>query len=76
MAFPNINPTTTKSWKKLQEHFETIQDVHMKELFAKDKNRADKFTIKWDGFYVDYSKNRVTEETLKYLLQQIPRVSI
>ncbi|GGK23675.1 glucose-6-phosphate isomerase [Yeosuana aromativorans] len=76
MAFPNINPTTTKSWKQLQEHFEIIQDVHMKELFTKDKNRADNFTIKWDDFYVDYSKNRITEETLKYLLQLADQVKL
>ncbi|MEC3906497.1 glucose-6-phosphate isomerase [Tamlana sp. 2201CG12-4] len=69
MALPSINPTTTKSWKQLQEHFENVKDVQMKNLFAEDKERANKFTIKWDDFYVDFSKNRITEETLKYLLQ-------
>jgi len=69
MALPNINPTTTKSWKKLQAHFESVKDVHMKDLFAQDKSRANNFTIKWDDFYVDFSKNRITEETLKYLLE-------
>lgn len=69
MALPNINPTATNSWKNLEEHFKTIKDVHMKDLFAEDKDRADKFTIKWDDFYVDFSKNRITEDTFKYLLQ-------
>ncbi len=69
MALPSINPTTTESWKKLQKHFENIKDVHMKDLFAKDQDRANKFTIKWDDFYVDYSKNRITDDTLKHLLQ-------
>ncbi|MDN3664732.1 glucose-6-phosphate isomerase [Algibacter miyuki] len=69
MALPNVNPTTTASWKKLQAHFEAVKDVHMKDLFAKDGERANKFTVKWDDFYVDFSKNRITEETLKYLLQ-------
>jgi len=69
MALPNVNPTTTASWKKLQAHFETVKDVHMKDLFAQDKSRANNFTIKWDDFYVDFSKNRITEETLKYLLE-------
>ncbi|GAA4941410.1 glucose-6-phosphate isomerase [Algibacter agarivorans] len=69
MALPSINPTTTESWKKLQEHFENVKDVHMKDLFAKDQDRANKFTIKWDDFYMDYSKNRITDETLKHLLQ-------
>lgn len=69
MALPNINPTTTASWKKLQAHFEAVKDVHMKDLFAEDADRANKMTIKWDDFYVDFSKNRITEETLTYLLE-------
>ena len=69
MALPNINPTTTDSWKKLQEHFKAVKDVHMKDLFAEDKDRANKFTIKWDDFYVDFSKNRITEDSFKYLLE-------
>ncbi|MEP5340093.1 MAG: glucose-6-phosphate isomerase [Algibacter sp.] len=69
MALPTINPTTTASWKKLQAHFETVKDVHMKDLFAEDADRANKMIIKWDDFYVDFSKNRITEETLSYLLE-------
>ena len=69
MALPNINPTSTDSWKKLKEHFNDLKDVHMKDLFAEDKDRANKFTIKWDDFYVDFSKNRITSETFKYLLE-------
>lgn len=69
MALPNINPTTTASWKKLQEHFENVKDVHMKDLFAQDSDRANNMTIKWDDFYVDFSKNRITKETLGYLLE-------
>ena len=69
MALPNINPTSTNSWKKLKEHFNDVKDVHMKDLFAEDKDRANKFTIKWDDFYVDFSKNRITSETFKYLLE-------
>ncbi|MEP1489917.1 MAG: glucose-6-phosphate isomerase [Algibacter sp.] len=69
MALPTINPTTTASWKKLQAHFEAVKDVHMKDLFAEDSDRANKMTIKWDDFYVDFSKNRITEETLSYLLE-------
>tara|TARA_R110002049_G_scaffold37208_1_gene117520 strand:- start:78069 stop:79706 length:1638 start_codon:yes stop_codon:yes gene_type:complete len=68
MALPNINPTTTNAWKQLQKHFEDLKGIHMKDLFAQDENRADKFTIKWDDFYVDFSKNRITEETFGYLL--------
>ncbi|WP_194767296.1 glucose-6-phosphate isomerase [Tamlana sp. I1] len=76
MALPTIKPTTTNSWGKLQEHFENIKDVHMKDLFASDKDRADKFTIKWEDFYVDFSKNRITEETLKHLLELAKDVNL
>ncbi|MGE5944048.1 MAG: glucose-6-phosphate isomerase [Flavobacteriales bacterium] len=76
MALPNINPTTTNSWKKLQEHYSKISNSHMKDLFAQDNMRANKFTIKWDDFYVDYSKNRITEETMTYLLQLADEVKL
>tara|TARA_R110000868_G_scaffold28686_4_gene107301 strand:- start:47 stop:1666 length:1620 start_codon:yes stop_codon:yes gene_type:complete len=76
MALPTVNPTKTKSWKKLQEHYKEMHQVHMKDLFAKEKDRANKLTIKWDDFYVDYSKNRITEETLTYLLQLADEVKL
>ncbi|MBP0902714.1 glucose-6-phosphate isomerase [Mariniflexile gromovii] len=76
MALPTINPTTTNAWKKLQEHFNKVSNNHMKDLFAQDKDRANKFTIKWDDFYVDFSKNRITEETLKYLLELADEVKL
>ncbi|NCP50807.1 MAG: glucose-6-phosphate isomerase [Flavobacteriales bacterium] len=76
MTFPSINPTTTKSWKHLQNHFKDLQNTSMKALFAQDKNRANKLTIKWEDFYVDFSKNRITEETLKYLLQLAEEVKL
>ncbi len=76
MSLPSINPTTTMSWKKLQEHFKSIKDVHMKDLFAKDMERANKMTIKWDDFYVDFSKNRITEETFKNLLELANEVKL
>ena len=45
MPLKNINPTQTESWKKLQLHFEQIQDVTMKSLFQKDNTRKEKFTL-------------------------------
>jgi len=69
MALPKINPRSTTGWKNLEEHFKTIQDIQMKDMFAQDKKRADNFTISWEDFYVDFSKNRITEETFAYLLK-------
>ncbi len=68
MALQSTNPTTTESWRKLQLHFETIRSKHLKELFKSDENRANDLTVKWDDFYVDFSKNRVTQETLDLLV--------
>tara|TARA_B100000929_G_scaffold47919_1_gene34468 strand:- start:44 stop:1687 length:1644 start_codon:yes stop_codon:yes gene_type:complete len=62
-----VNPTQTKAWKALQAHFEDIKNVQMKNLFE-DQSRAEAFTLKWEDFYVDYSKNRITEETKTLLL--------
>lgn len=69
MALPTVNPTTTDAWKNLQQHFDQVKDLKMKDLFANDANRANNLTIKWEDFYVDFSKNRITEETIKHLLQ-------
>ena len=76
MALPKINPTQTNSWKNLQTHFNDIKDVQMKDLFSQDQGRANKFSVKWDDFYVDFSKNRITEETFKYLLELANEVKL
>ncbi|ULC59935.1 glucose-6-phosphate isomerase [Flaviramulus sp. BrNp1-15] len=76
MSLPTINPTTTNSWKKLQKHFEEVKDVHMRNLFAQDADRANKLSVKWDDFYVDFSKNRITSDTIKYLLELADEVKL
>lgn len=58
----NINPTQTNSWKKLQHLYDSFRDSHMKDLFAQDPGRAEKFTISLEDFYVDYSKNRINDQ--------------
>ena len=65
----NSNPTQTNAWKALQKHFAEVKDRHTLSLFEKDAARADKFSIQWHDFYVDYSKNRIDEETMKLLEQ-------
>ncbi len=76
MSLPKINPINTNSWNQLEKHFDNIKNSHMKELFALDKQRANKFTIKWDDFYIDFSKNRITEDTFKYLLELANEVKL
>jgi glucose-6-phosphate isomerase len=63
-----INPSKTKSWKKLCDHYETMKHVHMKDLFADDPGRFEKFSIRFKDILVDYSKNRMTDETLELLI--------
>ena len=67
MALKSINPTTTGSWEKLQSHFESIKNKHLKDLFEANPQRANDLTVKWDDFYVDFSKNRITKDTLGLL---------
>ncbi|WP_034062748.1 glucose-6-phosphate isomerase [Lacinutrix jangbogonensis] len=76
MALPSINPTSTPAWKALQNHFNAIKEENIKDLFSKDKNRADNFKINWEDFYVDFSKNRITEETFKLLLELVDQVKL
>ncbi|MDT0685375.1 glucose-6-phosphate isomerase [Autumnicola psychrophila] len=65
----NINPTQTDSWRKLGEHFKEIGKLQMKDLFEEDENRGADFSIHWEDFYLDYSKNRITDETRSLLLE-------
>lgn len=65
----NINPTKTKAWEKLNRHFQEIKDLEMKKLFAENPVRANEFTLHWEDFHLDLSKNRITEETQKILIE-------
>ena len=65
---PKADPTTTKSWQKLGEHFEKIKDVHMRDLFENDPQRFDRFSTQFKDILLDYSKNRITAETLQLLI--------
>ena len=76
MILPSINPTTTNSWKKLQEHFSELKNSHLKDLFSEDEKRADKLRIKWEDFYVDFSKNRLTKKTIDLLLGLADEVNL
>ena len=65
----NINPTQTKAWKALEAHFATHKNRQLKDLFAADPARFDKFSTTFGGdILVDYSKNIISDETLKLLI--------
>lgn len=63
------DPTKTEAWQKLQAHFEDIKDQHLKQLFAADPERFERFSVRFEDILLDYSKNRITEETLSLLLE-------
>ncbi|MBN8878120.1 MAG: glucose-6-phosphate isomerase [Sphingobacteriales bacterium] len=66
---PKINPTTTASWQLLKEEHTVMQSLKMKDLFAADKERFNKFHLRLEDILFDYSKNIITEKTLSLLLQ-------
>ena len=61
--------TARAAWKALQAHHSKIRDVHLRELFAADPRRGERLAADGAGVYLDYSKNRVTDETLRFLVQ-------
>ncbi|QNI34347.1 glucose-6-phosphate isomerase [Alloacidobacterium dinghuense] len=61
--------TQLSGWKALDSHYQKIKDVHLRSLFADDAKRGERLTAEAVGIYLDYSKNRITDETLKLLLQ-------
>lgn len=67
MALQKANPSQTQVWKNLQQHFAAMQNVSMAEMFQNDSERAVKFRLEWNDFLVDYSKNRLNQETMMLL---------
>ena len=65
---PRINPTATKPWQELQQHYEEMRNVHMRELFRDDPDRFTKFSNRVNEILFDYSKNIITDKTIRLLL--------
>ncbi|PYJ59065.1 MAG: glucose-6-phosphate isomerase [Verrucomicrobia bacterium] len=59
--------TRRKAWKALATHYTKLQKLHLRKLFAEDPKRGERLTAEAAGFFLDYSKNRITDETLKLL---------
>ena len=64
-----MNLNQTSEWKALENHFNQVKNIHIKDLFSSDQERAQKFSLKIDEILVDFSKHRITEETLELLLK-------
>jgi glucose-6-phosphate isomerase len=72
MALQNINPTKTSAWEKLNQHYAQMKTISIKEMFANDITRAEKFNIQWEDFLLDYSKNSINQDTFN-LLQDLAK---
>jgi glucose-6-phosphate isomerase len=67
---PVLEPLTKrKAWKKLLSHHKKIREVHLRTLFADDSQRGERMTLEAEGIFLDYSKNRITDETVKLLVK-------
>ncbi len=73
---PNHNPTETNAWQKLGTHFLTMQATHMRELFQEDPERFSRFNIQLGDLLFDYSKNIITDETIRYLTELANEVEL
>ncbi|MEY2923277.1 MAG: hypothetical protein RL108_1903, partial [Bacteroidota bacterium] len=76
MALQTINPTQTAAWAKLQQHYNAIASTTMQELFQEDDSRVTKFNLKWNDFLLDYSKNRINQDTMQLLLELANQVGL
>jgi glucose-6-phosphate isomerase len=61
--------TASSAWKALEAHYEKVRELHLRKLFADDPKRGERMAVEAAGIYLDYSKNRITDETLTLLLQ-------
>jgi glucose-6-phosphate isomerase len=69
MTVPGAPLTRRPAWKALEAHYQQLKDVHLRRLFADDPKRGERLALAAAGIYFDYSKNRVTDETLRLLLR-------
>ena len=64
-----VGLTETSAWHALEAHYQTVKETHLKQLFADDPKRGETLAIEGAGLYLDYSKNRVTGQTMQLLLE-------
>jgi glucose-6-phosphate isomerase len=69
MAVANSPLKSVPAWKELEAHYRTIRDIHLRTLFAEDSQRGERMTAEATGIFLDFSKQRTTDETLKLLVQ-------
>ena len=76
MSLQSTNPTSLEVWNKLSKHFSESKNIHLKDLFASDGNRASNFTLRWKDFLVDFSKNKISQKTIDLLVELANEVQL
>jgi glucose-6-phosphate isomerase len=69
MTSTNLSLRSVPAWKALESHYSTVHELHLRQLFAEDPKRGERLALEAVDLYLDYSKNRITDETLKLLMQ-------
>ena len=68
--------TTLAAWQALEAHYPKVRELHLRNLFADDPKRGERMTVEAVGIYFDYSKHRITDETLRLLLQLTEEIGL
>lgn len=68
--------TRMPQWSALQNHYREVSKLHLRELFAHDRGRFDRFCLRFNDILIDYSKNRITQETMRLLLELAEAVDL
>lgn len=76
MSLKNSNPTETQAWKNLTSHYQDLSSFSIKEAFENDESRKERFSIVQDDLIVDFSKNRINQETLNLLVELANEVDL
>ena len=76
MNFKTVNPTKTQAWEKLKIHFESVKNKHLQDLFTQNKDREKQLSVVNNDFYVDFSKNRWTTETLEIFTELAAQIGL
>jgi glucose-6-phosphate isomerase len=76
MSGPGPRPIESAEWEALDRHLETMRDIHLRTLFAEDPNRGQAMTVEAEDLFLDYSKNRITAETVRLLIALAERAGL
>ena len=76
MSLKSINPTKTKSWSKLKDHFNDIKDTHINDHFISNGNRANQLSITFDNFNFDFSKNKINAKTISLFNELLTEINL